>query len=221
MHDYTHTPLTSFPQNDTHLLIQGPSGILEVKINVPAADVLRPGTVVVLCHPNPLQQGTMDNKVVHTVMRGFVGLGYPVVRFNYRGVGQSTGAYGNFVGEIADLMAILHWVESLLPKYQYILAGFSFGSYIAATAEAQWPATVRLLSVAPPVRMYPEFAALNPKCPWTVFAADADEVVPFSDIQQWYAVRPEPKKLIVFEGASHFFHGQLVQLRDAVMREFV
>ncbi|MES2211935.1 MAG: CocE/NonD family hydrolase [Pseudomonadota bacterium] len=220
MQDIRNAPLQHFPHSDTHVLMDGPTGPLEVKINYPAADTLKPGTVVVICHPNPLQQGTMDNKVVHTVMRGFVALGYPVVRFNYRGVGHSGGTYGNFVGELDDLMSVLRWVDGLLPDHRYILAGFSFGTYISAMAEVQWPPTVRLLSVAPPVPLYSGFENITPTCPWTIFAADADEVVPFDQLEHWYLQHPEGKKWVVFDGASHFFHGQLVLLRDKVIQEF-
>ena len=90
--------------------------------------------VAIVCHPHSLMGGSMNNKVVHTVARTHRDRGHPVVRFNFRGVGESEGEYDAGIGEGDDLLAVMAWIKHCFPAAQIWLAGFSFGSFVAANA---------------------------------------------------------------------------------------
>lgn len=194
-------------------LIPGPAGKLEVMTTSPDTD---PKGIAIICHPDPKQQGTMNNKVVTIAARAFMDLGLATVRFNFRGVGQSTGEYGHTVGELDDLMTVIEWAQQKFPKQPLWLAGFSFGSYISAMA-AKKVQPYRLISIAPPVNFYDFDQFQGIQCPWLVIIGDADELVPLDQIKAWAAHPPSPLDLIVMEGGvSHFFHGRLMELRDHI-----
>ena len=93
--------------------IPGPAGILEALLETP--DRREFGRMAVICHPHPLHQGSMLNKVVHTVSRAMIDLGVPALRFNFRGVGASDGQYGDGVGETDDVLAACEWMRARLP----------------------------------------------------------------------------------------------------------
>lgn len=193
------------------ILISGPAGQLEVLTapgNGPEKD-----TVAVICHPHPVHGGTMNNKVVSTLHRVCRDLHIPTVRFNFRGVGQSEGEFAQGVGEIDDLMAVLRWTKEHYPDKTFWLAGFSFGSYIAAAAATRWPCE-QLISIAPPVHHYDFSLADQIHCPWIVVQGDEDDVVPPDEVYQWLDGLAKPPQLIRISEADHFFHGQLLRLRD-------
>ncbi len=196
--------------NNPSFFIPGPAGQLEASASHPGATCKK---VVVICHPHPLYQGSMDNKVVTSAQRAFQHLGLATLRFNFRGVGKSAGDYGEITGELQDAQAVIDWVKSILPEHKLWLCGFSFGAYIAAEA-AQHHDTEQLISIAPPVH-HMDFANLNKiTCPWLVIQGDQDEVVPPADVLAWAKQPPSPLKLIVLENVGHFFHGHLVELRE-------
>ncbi len=168
-----------------------------------------------VCHPHPLFGGTMDNKVVTTVARALNESGIPSLRFNYRGVGKSAGEYDGGVGETADAAAVAAWGACRWPGRLPIIAGFSFGAYVALRL-AQDLAAAHLITVAPAVGRF-DFSALKaPDCPWLVVQGDADEVVASQGVIDWVAgLEPRPT-LLVLPGVGHFFHGRLQELRDAI-----
>ncbi len=129
--------------------IAGPSGAIECAVDAPAGT---PRGVAVVCHPHPQHGGTMDNKVVQTLARAFMQLGYTAVRFNFRGVGASAGAWAQGPGEIDDALAVIAALRA--PGLPLVLAGFSFGGYVASNAAARLAAAdgaaaERLVLVAP------------------------------------------------------------------------
>jgi uncharacterized protein len=200
-----------FPHENSQFLIPGPAGDLEIMTTWPhLADPLGIG---IICHPDPRQGGTMNNKVVTTLARAFIELNLATVRFNFRGIGNSSGEYGHTQGELADLNAVIAWAKQQLPALPLWLAGFSFGSYISAlAAPAAKPRA--LISIAPPVNRYDFNQLTQISCPWLVIQGDQDEVVPYAEVQAWAAQPPAPLKLITMTGATHFFHGRLIELRD-------
>ena len=200
---------------EQRLSLPGPAGVLEAVLTVPAtiADLT---TVAVVCHPHPLQGGTMDNKVVSTLVRLYRDRGLRVLRFNFRGVGGSSGQHAEAVGEVDDLMAVLGWAQAELGATRLELAGFSFGSYIAAAGAARLPATglalEHLVLVAPPVHHYP-FASLTLPAATVVVQGEADEVVPPAQVFAWVASLAAAPRLIRFADCGHFFHGRLGELK--------
>ena len=193
-------------------LIDGPAGSLEVAI----ARREDSDAVAVICHPHPLHGGTMHNKVVHTLMRAARDQGASTVRFNFRGVGGSTGEHADGEGEVEDCLAVIRWAQDNLQISRLWLMGFSFGGYVAAAAACRlsdWPA--QLLLVAPSVERLP-FADLLPLGgPASVMMGEADEVVAsdavFSLLEGRDAIDMER-----FPDTGHFFHGRLVELKEAV-----
>lgn len=170
----------------------------------------------VVCHPHSLYGGTMDNKVVTTVARALREAGMTTLRFNFRGVGTSEGVFDSGVGETADADAVAAWGAARWPGRGLVIAGFSFGAYVALRLAQQRPAT-HLITIAPAVGRF-DFSGLEPPpCPWLVVQGDADEVVDAQSVIAWRdALEPRPQ-LLIMPGAGHFFHGRLLELRDAVL----
>lgn len=191
--------------------IPGPAGPLDVAIDAPAAGLRG---VAVLCHPHPLHGGTLDNKVVQTLARAFVQLGYRAVRFNFRGVGGSGGEWDAGVGELDDALAVAAAFRD--PSLPLVVGGFSFGGAIATRmaahlADAGTPVE-RLVLVAPGVG---NFRAAPVPQDSVVIHGEADEVVPLAAVLDW--ARPQSLPLTVVPGAGHFFHGQLTLLKQIVV----
>jgi hypothetical protein len=212
----------AFPTTELEsLLLPGPAGQLELLTTFPKN--LTRKSVAVVCHPHPLYQGTMHNKVVYTIARAADRLGLPSVRFNYRGVGKSAGHYAQALGEQDDLRAVLIWLAEVLPEFDIWLSGFSFGSYIAASVASQPPEKIKiwfLTTIAPAVNHF-EFNKIGPvNCPWLVVQGDHDEVVPAEEVYQWVATRSEKIDLVRMPQTTHFFHGELVQLRNLLEEKF-
>jgi len=169
--------------------------------------------VVIVCHPHPQHGGAMDNKVVTTLMRTYRDLGVHVLRFNFRGVGKSEGLFDNAKGELDDLLAAVEWVKNNLPESPMLLAGFSFGSSIAARASYAQGDLLHLTLVAPPVERYEYDRSGIFNAPVCVIQGDKDERVIAQGVYDWVAQLQSPAELIRYPEASHFFHGFLSQLK--------
>lgn len=192
------------------LSIAGPAGELTCAIDEPAAGAAV--GLAVLCHPHPLHGGTLDNKVVQTLARAFVQMGYRAVRFNFRGVGGSAGSWDDGVGEVDDALAVVEAFRA--PGQRLALGGFSFGGYVASQAAArQLPGqqAERLVLIAPAASRF-EVAGVPPNT--LVVHGEADDVVPLSAVLDW--ARPQGLPVVVIPGAGHFFHGQLPLLKQIV-----
>jgi alpha/beta superfamily hydrolase len=159
----------------------------------------------------------MDNKVVQTLARAFVSLGYTALRFNFRGIGASQGAWDAGRGEVDDALAVLQAHRTA--GQAYVVAGFSFGGAIAAQAAARLAtlsapadAPARVVLVAPAVVNFPA-----PPVPsdTLVVHGEQDDVVPLAAVFDW--ARPQSLPVTVLPGAGHFFHGQLPVLKQIVV----
>ncbi len=205
---------TQYPEVDACFLLQGPAGQLEVETYSPrqtARDI-----TAIVCHPHPLQEGSMGNKVVTTLARMCRDEGIRAVRFNFRGVGASEGEFDNSRGEVDDLLAIHAWIQQVRPQDKIILAGFSFGAFIAASVAAQQP-PAQLISIAPAVH-HQAYHDLPPmQCPWVVVQGDADEVVPPDQVFAWIDSVANPPTLIRMADAGHFFHRRLIEMRELLL----
>ncbi len=195
--------------------IEGPAGNLEVVLEV--AD--RDGPLVdgrycaVICHPHPLYGGTMDNKVVTTLARIYRELGVPVARFNFRGVGGSTGSHDNANGEVDDLCAVALWLGAQYPQAKMLVCGYSFGSVVAAAGSGRVGASHMVL-IAPPVERYAMGSEGYFDCPAVIFLGAEDELVDAERTRKWAVQLTSPTAIVTVPGASHFFHGQLATLRE-------
>lgn len=198
----------------TALMLAGPTGLIEARLDQPSGAAR--GTAVI-AHPHPLFGGTMDNKVVKTMARAFVQSGWRALVFNFRGVGQSEGAFDDGRGESDDLRAV---IGHMAADGELALAGFSFGAFVAAKVagslqDGREPS--RLVLVGPAVSrfdMAPIPAAWHART--LVVHGDVDDTVPLADVMAW--ARPQSLPVTVLPATSHFFHGQLPTLRYLVAR---
>ncbi|MFC4310989.1 alpha/beta hydrolase [Steroidobacter flavus] len=204
------------PSASQTLTIPGPAGTLEALLDIPA-EMSAPESVAVICHPHPQYGGTMTNKVVYSIARAFNEAGAPSVRFNYRGVGASTGGYDEGNGETDDALAVLDWAAQRWPGARLMLGGFSFGGAVAIRAAAARD-VARLVTVAPAIRRVPVDERSLPQCPWLIVQGDRDELVDPNDIQQWVQSLPESPRLAMLSGVEHFFHGRLNELRQVTVQ---
>ena len=196
------------PSTTRRALVDGPAGPLEVVINVPDGE---PAGLALVAHPLPTHGGTLDNKVVQTLARTFFGLRYVSVRFNFRGVGQSAGAFDEGNGETEDAMAVLaHAQREFGASLPLVLAGFSFGTFVQ-TRVAQRVTPQRMVLVGPAVG---RFEASRVPEDTIVIHGEQDEIVPLADVLAW--ARPQELPVMVFPGCTHFFHGRLTQLSRVI-----
>lgn len=195
-------------------MITGPAGQLQVRETVPESE---PRALAVICHPHPLHGGTLDNKIVHQLAKSFVELDAVSVRFNFRGVGESTGEYDEGRGEKDDLLAVVEWARERWPGLPLWLAGFSFGGFIALDA-AQSLRPNWLVTVAPAVNYFPDQPVSLSDINWLLIYGDADDIVPWSAVESWLDRQALVPEAVCVEGAGHFFHGRLNELRDIVLR---
>ncbi len=208
-------PMSSGPPPREALTLDGPAGCLEALLDTPSGPLA--AAVAVVCHPHPQHQGTMLNKVVHTLSRALNDLSIPVVRFNFRGVGASEGAYADGFGETEDVLVVADWATARFPGADLWLAGFSFGAAVAIRA-ALSTTCAQLISVAPPVaRMASLLDGKRPACPWLLIQGTADEIVAAIDVQDWARTLDPPPDLVLLPDVDHFFHGRLTLLRDTVV----
>ena len=192
--------------------VRGPAGDIECAIDAPNGTSI--GTAVI-CHPHPLHGGTLDNKVVQTLARVCVQLGWRSVRFNFRGVGASQGEWDVGAGEVNDCLAVIAALRE--PNLPLMFAGFSFGAYVAAEASHRLVALAkaqRLVLVGPSTQKQ-QLPEVPPDT--LVIHGESDDVVPLSATLDW--ARPQALPVIVFPGVGHFFHGQLTLLKRVLLRE--
>lgn len=197
------------------LTLSGPAGRIEALLETPRD--CDEHAVAVLCHPHPQFQGTMLNKVVHTMGRAANDLGAPALRFNFRGVGASDGEFAQGHGEAEDTLAVIDWARDRYPGADLWLCGFSFGSMVACraalTAKPDW-----LVSIAPPAqRMAGLLDGREPEGRWLVIQGDADAVVHCDSVVKWIDGLERKPELIILPGVEHFFHGRLTLLRQTLV----
>jgi alpha/beta superfamily hydrolase len=206
-------------QNSTirSLFIDGPAGPLEALLN--QGDETASHAALV-CHPHPLYGGTLHNKVVFHTMKALHSFGFPVLRFNFRGTGLSKGEHDNGIGEVEDTQAALDWLdrEFHLPL---IFAGFSFGAAVGLPAACQDQRVKAAIGLGVPVvpadeRVY-DLSFLHRCMKPKLFVSGArDQFGPRADLERLIESIPEPRNLVLIEGADHFFEGRLKELRETI-----
>jgi len=194
------------------LTVPGPAGRLEALLDEPSS----PRAAAVFAHPLPTHGGTMHTKAVFQGTKGLQRAGCAVLRFNFRGVGQSDGAFDNGRGEADDYNAALEFTASRYPGLPLWAAGFSFGSWIALEAGAADPRVSVLIGIAPPVAKYDFSRTLASNKPKFFIQGDLDDLCPIQDLWGFYAKLVGPKELVVIDGADHLFDGKATEVADAL-----
>lgn len=196
------------------VLFPSPVGRLEGVLFEPAG--VAPSAGAVICHPHPQFGGTLHNKVVYRVAEALLSRGFSVLRFNFRGVGRSAGAWSEGNGEEDDARAAITHLLWRHPGVPLLLGGFSFGAGVALAVGASDERVCGLLGVAPsPVRRELGFLA-GPHPPLAVVQGTADELCPLADLEAVYPKWSEPKRLTLVAGAGHFFEGHIPELQESV-----
>ena len=187
------------------------SGALHGVVHMPKTE---PRAIAVVAHPLPTMGGTMDNKIVTTLVKTFSELGFVALRFNFRGVGDSTGVYDEGNGEVDDVLAVVQFAMQEFGKLPLILSGFSFGGYVQARAAEKLHPQYMVL-VAPAVRRF-----AMPQVPEStlLIQGELDEVVALNEVLAWARVQHLP--VVVVPEATHFFHGYLHQIKALVNQYF-
>lgn len=207
------------PASVEKLLVDGSNGGIELALDWPAS---APQGIVYIGHPHPLYGGTFDNKVVATIARTFAGLGWVAVRPNFRGVGGSAGEHDEGEGETEDF---LHLIDALpgLPAVRarlsdqlpVALAGFSFGSFVAAKAARTLTASNRALRYVVLVGAAAgKWSMPHVMRDTLVIHGELDETIPLADVLDW--ARPQDLPVVVIPGADHFFHRRLGLLKRLI-----
>ena len=192
-------------------LIDGPAGKIETDVNDPGSG--RRG-IALIAHPNPLQGGTKDNKVVTTLAKAFFALGYVAARPNFRGIGATEGRHDEGRGEAEDLLAVAAYLKREYGELPLVLAGFSFGSFVQTRVAKRLQAE-RMVLVGPAVNRFPAETVPGDTL---VIHGEHDDVVPLAAVLDW--ARPQNLPVVVVPGGEHFFHGRLNLLSDIVIRSF-
>ncbi|MDX1480872.1 MAG: alpha/beta fold hydrolase [Woeseiaceae bacterium] len=202
------------PPKAESLTIEGPAGNLEALLERP--DDADPAAVAVVCHPHPLQGGTLHNKVAHMLARAFLKCGFAALRFNFRGVGGSEGTFADGDGEVDDVLAAVAAAKNAAPDAPLWLGGFSFGAAMAVRAAVS-ARPAGLVSVAPAASRFAGTLESQPDCPWLIVHGEDDEVVPIDESVTWVDSLDPGPEFVVFPETGHFFHGKLVELRETVI----
>jgi len=204
------------------LFLDGPAGRVEALLNSGANNATH---AAVVCHPHPLFGGTLHNKVVFHTMKALNSFGFPVLRFNFRGTGLSQGEYDHGNGEVEDVRTALDWLDG---EYHLpiVFAGFSFGAAIGLRAAYSDSRVAAVIGIGTPVvpvaadaeeaRVYTFDFMRNCAKPKLFVSGARDQFGPRAKLEALVASLPEPKKLILIEGADHFFEGRLRELREAI-----
>ncbi len=204
----------------TRRLISGPAGAIEVLIDTPESQTRG---LALIAHPHPLYGGTNENKVVQTLARAFVQLGYTAWRPNFRGIGGTEGAYDEGRGETEDIFSILQLAlqELKLAGIQAppILAGFSFGSFVQTKVAKQLERSnmdyERLVLVGTATT---RFTVENVRADTIIIHGEKDETISLADVMEW--VRPQGLAITIVPDADHFFHRKLITLKQIILNSW-
>jgi hypothetical protein len=201
-----------YPQGN--LFIPAPHGRLEAILKEPTGAAARGAALV--AHPHPMGGGTMHNKVVYRAAAGLLEAGLATLRFNFRGVGLSTGEHDEGLGEKDDVRAALGYLTENYPQQEITFAGFSFGSRFGTETVLNDAGVPRLVSIGTPVDKYDYSFLRECKKPILFVHGDADEFGSIASLKKLYAGLECEKELIVFENCGHFFDKHLNELKNAV-----
>lgn len=194
--------------------IEGAAGSLECNLDLPPD--APPHGIALIAHPHPLYGGTMDNKVVQTLARAFLALGYASARMNFRGVGSSAGTHDAGIGETDDMGRLHAHMRALFPALPVAMAGFSFGTFVLSQLQQQLVAQKQpaerlvLVGTAAGKWTLPDVPANT-----LLIHGEQDDTIPLADVLDW--ARPQDLPVVVIPGADHFFHRKLHHIKRLVI----
>lgn len=197
------------------LMLEGPAGPIEALLQ--ERGETPHDVIAVVLHPHPLYGGTLHNKVAHRVASTLFSMGAAVLRFNFRGVGKSEGSFDRGRGEAEDARVAFEWLRAKYPDRRRWVAGFSFGSWIAARTAAAHPDVEQLVMIAPPVHTQDFGFLKSASVPKLVIQGTGDEVCRPENLAKQYPDWSEPKRLVEVPEASHFFDRKLHELGEALL----
>lgn len=185
-----------FPSNEIRL-----EGLLSIQ----EASSFRGG--IILCHPHPQYGGDMDHPVMTTAVEVASQEGFSTLRFNFRGVGESEGSYGEGIGEREDVKSATEYLSSRIKSdpFPLILLGYSFGAWVGLPIAVEDARFKGMVAIAPPLEIYNFGFLKGCKKNKLFIAGDRDFFCPPSVLKEWYHPIEEPKSLVVIPGADHFF----------------
>jgi uncharacterized protein len=200
-----------------YFFLTGGAGRMQCALDLPnPAHFPQPRGIALVAHPHPLYGGTMDNKIVHTLVRAFTALGYVAARMNFRGVGESEGAHDEGRGETDDMALLLEHMQAQYPGLPFALSGFSFGTFVQAQLQQ------RLKSAGAPAERLVLVGTAAGKWAMPAVPSDTilihgehDETIPLADVFDW--ARPQDLPVLVIPGADHFFHRKLQHIKSFVV----
>lgn len=197
------------------LILPGPAGRIECLLKHPVTATAG-RAVAAFCHPHPLFGGTMHNKVVHAAAEAIVGAGMPVLRFNFRGVGLSTGSHDNGIGEQDDLSVLLDFLGERFPGRPLLVAGYSFGAYVALKVGCREPRVAARIGIGIPLTMVNFGFLRGCDAPLALIQGEADPFSPPALFVSFAASLPGGARVTVIKGAGHNFAGHLEELAARV-----
>lgn len=195
-------------------------GALEGLLRLPGDEATQPPMVGVVCHPHPAHGGTMHTKVVFRIAQTLGELGFPALRFNFRGIGRSSGAYDKGVGERDDVRAALDEIARRYPGVPICLAGFSFGTWVGLPIGCADSRVRQLIGVGVPTSLLTTDALADCAKPKLIAQGGEDQYGPQSSLLPWYDALPQPKALAIISQTDHFFTGREQELQAAILSYF-
>jgi alpha/beta superfamily hydrolase len=199
------------------VFIPGPEGELEGIFSYVSKRVSH---LAVLCHPHPLYGGTMHNKVIYSIAMALNQIGFATVRFNFRGVGRSSGSFNHGIGEQRDVEAVMDHFHKLYPDALKVVGGFSFGSKVGLMAATRDDRVAAVLGAGVTVDVA-DFSFLNEyERPKLIVQGSLDQYGQPDSVNEWFRYLRDPKKLVFIDGAVHLFDGKLTELKSTIIQEF-
>ena len=192
-------------------------GHLEAALRNPAADPL---AGAVLCHPHPIQGGTMHTKAVYRAGRALNEVGFRTLRFNFRGVGCSTGTYEDGIGEEGDVLAAVDWMELGLPDRPIVVGGLSFGSMVGLSVGANDPRVVALVAMGTPIHVYDYSYLAGARKPVLVIQGEHDEFGSAQEVSEILGKLGDHLTIRSVPGAGHLFDGHFEELQELIREYF-
>lgn len=197
--------------------IPAPHGHLEAVHREPPGTLRGAGVVG---HPHPLMGGTMHTKAVFRAAQALADVKVAALRFNFRGVGTSTGSYGGGIGEKDDVLVSLDWLEERHPELPLVVGGFSFGSMVALSAAADDPRVVALFGIGLPIRSYDYGFLADVQKPVLIVQGEGDEFGSGPEVEPVIAALGSHVTLAIIAGGDHYFEGHIDEMKAVVSEYF-